>query len=121
MQGSIDSPHSVHEHSVHEKIILSLIFHSVFVYPSEASFIHNRMADRACGRQLMTHNDRLINKLMHAREGFFLPEHPTRGMPFPVLLFCWGYVYKVEERYFHGYLVFETFPSILNEHDTWHI
>lgn len=38
----------------------------------------------------MTHNDRLINKLMHDREGyFFLSECPTSGMPFlvPFVLF----------------------------------
>lgn len=71
--------------------LFSACFSSLFVYPSESSFIHNRKADRVCGRQLMTHNDRLINKLMHSREGyFFLPECPTRGMSFLVLFVLLG-------------------------------
>jgi len=88
LHGSIDSPHSVHEHSVREKIILCLIFSSVFVYPSEANFIHNRMADRACGRQIMTYNDRLINKLMHVREGFFSSRTPYQRHALPCPFFA---------------------------------
>lgn len=123
LQGSNISPHSVHDHSGHEKRILCLIFSSVFVYPSEASFIRNRMADRACGRQLMTHNDRLINKLMCVIGKVFFLFQNTLPETCPSLSFllCWGYVYKAEERYFHSHFIFEGCPSILNKHDTWHI
>lgn len=113
VQDSTGSPHSVHEHSVHEKIIPSLIIISVFVYPSESSFIRNIMADRVCGRQLMTHNDRLINQLMHGREGYFFFQNALpEACPSLSFLFSWGYMQKAQERCFHNYLVFETCPSI---------
>lgn len=42
----------------------------------------------------MTHNDRLVNKLMYAREGFLLLEYPTRGMPFLIFFFFVGVIGK---------------------------
>lgn len=122
VQGSTGSPHSVHKHSVHEKIILGLLIISVFVYLSESSFIHNIMADRVCGRQLMTHNDRLINKLIHGREGYFFFQNALpEACPSLSFLFYWSCVQKARERCFHNYWVFETCPSNWNEHDTWYL
>lgn len=56
---------------------------------------------------------------MIGRVIFFFQNALQVACPSLSLLFYWGYVQKVQERHFHKYLVFETYPLILNEHDTW--